>query len=69
MWVQKKMVPKHELPKSISLHAQGLNCGVGVCELEDHVGENGLSLNWLTKLRFAKKTPFASFLDYLLENA
>ncbi len=43
--MQKKMVPKHELHESISLHAQGLNCEVGVCELENHVGEKGLSSN------------------------
>jgi hypothetical protein len=35
------MVPKRELPKSIRLHAQRLNYGIGVCELEDHVGEKG----------------------------
>jgi hypothetical protein len=45
MWVWEKMVPKRELPESIPLHAQGLNCGASVCELEDHVGEKGLSLN------------------------
>jgi hypothetical protein len=35
------MVPKRELPKNICLHAQRLNCGIGVCELEDHVGGKG----------------------------
>jgi len=39
------MVPKCKLPESIPLHAQGLNCGVGVCELEDHVGEEELNSN------------------------
>jgi len=38
-WVQEKMVPKHELTKSIPLHNQGLNCEANICELEDHVGE------------------------------
>jgi hypothetical protein len=38
-------VPKHELRKSICLHAQGLNYRANVCELEDHVGEKGLSSN------------------------
>jgi hypothetical protein len=33
------MVPKHELPKSIPLHDQMLNCETNVYELEDHVGE------------------------------
>jgi hypothetical protein len=41
----KKMVPKCELPKSIPLHNQWLNFETNVCELEDHVNENGLSLN------------------------
>ncbi len=62
------MVLKHELSKSISLHVHGQNCGTNVYELEDHVGENKLSLNWLTKLGLAKKTPIASFVSCLLEN-
>jgi len=41
--VQEKMVPKHELLESIPLHAQRLNCGISICELEDHVGENKLN--------------------------
>jgi hypothetical protein len=45
MWVWEKMVPKHELPKSIPLHSQRLNYRARVCELEDHVGEKGLSSN------------------------
>jgi hypothetical protein len=44
-WVWEKMVPKHELPKSIPLHNQGLNCEANICELEDHVGEKRWSLN------------------------
>jgi hypothetical protein len=57
MWVWEKMVLKCELPKSIPLHEQGLNCGPNIYELEDHVKENGLSSNWLTKFGPAKKIP------------
>jgi len=39
------MVPKHELPKNIPPHDQGLNYGANVYELEDHVRERGWSLN------------------------
>jgi hypothetical protein len=42
---REKMVPKCELLESIPLHAQGLNYGISVCVLEDHVGEKGLNLN------------------------
>ncbi len=63
------MVPRHKLPKSIPLHGQKLNYISNVCELEDHVGENKWSLNWLTKLGPAKKTPLASFPNHLLKNA
>ncbi len=42
-------MPKCELPKSIPLRAQGSNYEANVCELEDHVGEKGLSLNWPKK--------------------
>jgi hypothetical protein len=49
------MVAKRELLESISLHAQGLNCRTIICELEDHVGEKGLSSNYLTNLVLAKK--------------
>jgi len=41
----KKMVPKHKLPKSIPLHIQELNYKANVYELEDHVGEERLSIN------------------------
>jgi len=61
-------VPKCELPKSIPLHAQGLNCGANIRELEDHVGEKGLSLNWSTRLGLAKKTHPTSFPIGLLES-
>jgi len=39
------MVPKHELPESIPLHNQWLNFKTNFYELEDHVGEKGLSSN------------------------
>jgi hypothetical protein len=55
MWVWEKMVPKRELPEIIPLHDQRLNCGTNVYELEDHVREKGLNLNWLIKLGLAKK--------------
>jgi hypothetical protein len=51
MWVQKIMVQKHELFKSISLHVQGLNCGKCVYELQDHIGKEALSSNLSLKLR------------------
>jgi hypothetical protein len=41
MWAREKMVPKHKLFESIPLHDQGINCGTNVCELEDHVREEG----------------------------
>jgi hypothetical protein len=62
------MVPKHKLLENIPLHDQGLNCGTGICELEDHVGEKGLNSNWPTKLGLAKKTFPTSFPNCLLEN-
>jgi hypothetical protein len=62
------MAPKHKLPKNIPLQNQGLNCGVNVCELENHVGEKGWSSNWPTKLGLAKKTRFANFSSHLLES-
>jgi hypothetical protein len=45
MWVWEKMVPKHKLLETIPLHGQGLNYRTNVSELEDHVGEKGLSSN------------------------
>ncbi len=50
------MVPKHELLKSIPLHVQKLNYREGVYELEDHVGEETLSLDLLIKLEPTKNT-------------
>jgi hypothetical protein len=64
----RKMVLKHELPKSIPLHIQGLNYGANIYELEDNVGEKGWSLNWPTKLGHAKNIPLANFLNRLLKN-
>jgi hypothetical protein len=54
MWVQEKILPKYELPKSIPLHVQELNYGINICELEDHVEEEGLSLSWPSKLQLIK---------------
>jgi hypothetical protein len=62
------MVPKCELPKIVPLHAQKLNYGTNICELEDRVGEERLNLNWLPKLVPTQKTPFTSFLNHLLKN-
>jgi len=45
-----------------------LNYGTCICELEDYVGEKGLSSNWPTKFEHAKKPPHASFPDLLLES-
>jgi len=62
------MVPKHELLESIPLHAQKLNYETNIYEWEDHVGEEGWSLNWSPKLGFTKKIPFASFCNHLLKD-
>jgi hypothetical protein len=40
------MVPKHELLENIPLHIRELNYEQNVYELEDHVGEKALSLNF-----------------------
>jgi hypothetical protein len=55
MWVQEKIVLKRLLFDSILLHVQGLNCGKGVYELEDNVGQEALSLNLMPKLGLIKK--------------
>ncbi len=65
--MREKMVPKHKLLKSISLHGQRLNYGTNVCKLEDHVGEKGWSSNWLTKLGFTKETPPTSCPNRMLK--
>jgi len=49
LWVQRKMVPKCELLKSIPLHVQKLKCEKNVSELEDYVGEDTLSLTCYTR--------------------
>jgi hypothetical protein len=49
------MVQEHKLFKNIPLHVQGLNCGEGVYELEDHVGEETLSSNLLLELGSVKR--------------
>jgi hypothetical protein len=68
MWVWEKVVPNHELPKNISLQAQGLNSETCAYELEDHVGEKKLNSNSPTKFKLAKKTFLASFPSCLLKN-
>jgi len=55
-------VPNRELPETIPLRAQMLNCGAGICQLEDHVGEKGLSSNWSIKLGLTKKFLLQIFL-------
>jgi hypothetical protein len=64
--VQREMVPKCKLLKSISLHVQNLNYRKNVYELNDHVGEEALSLSLLLKLKLAKRTPPTSFHNCLL---
>lgn len=54
--------------ESILLHIQGLNCGEGVYELEDHVGQKALNLNSLPKLGFVKIIIRAHFSNRLLKN-
>ncbi len=60
MW--EKMVPKHELFECIPMHDQRLNYRGNICELEDHVGEKGLSSNWPMKLGLVKKIFLQVFL-------
>ncbi len=40
----------------------------GIYDLEDHDGEEALSLNLLPKLEPTKKIPPTSFLSHMLEN-
>jgi hypothetical protein len=68
MWVQKKMVPKHELFESVSLHVQKLNYEKKNYELEDHVGEKALSSNLPLKLGPVKKKFPIHFINRLLKN-
>jgi hypothetical protein len=51
------MLSKCKLLENISLHAQRLNCGACVYELEYHVGEKKLNLNWLPMLGLINKKP------------
>jgi hypothetical protein len=60
--MQKKMVMGRELFESIPLHSYELNY-----ELEDHVGEEALSLNLPLKLGLVRKISLASFPNHLLE--
>jgi len=66
--VQEKMVPKCMLFENILMHIQGLNFAKGVYELEDHVGQEALSSNLLSKLGFVKKVFPTCFPNHLLKN-
>jgi len=46
---------KMRVAQEYSLHVEGLNCAASVCELEDHVGEEGLNSNWSPKIELTKK--------------
>jgi hypothetical protein len=48
--MQKKLMPKHELPTSIPLHDQGLNCKANVYELKDHVRAKGMEFELADKV-------------------
>jgi len=61
------MVLEHVLLKIILLHIQGLHCGEGIFDMEDHVGQEALSSNLLPKLEFVKKYPPTSFPNHLLK--
>jgi hypothetical protein len=63
------MVLEHKLLKILPLHIQGLNYAKGIYELEDHVEEEALSSNLLSKFRPIKKIPFVGFPNRMLENA
>jgi hypothetical protein len=56
MWVEKKIVPKHELLESIPLHVQKL-CEENVYELKDHVEEETLNFHLPTKKLFLQVFP------------
>jgi hypothetical protein len=55
------MVLEHKLLKIFPLHVQGLNYGKCIYELEDHVEEEALNSNLLSKLRPIKKNSFYRF--------
>ncbi len=59
-------MPKYML--FVFLHIQGLNYGKGVYELEDHVGQEALSLNLLPKFGLIKKMPPTCFPNHFLKN-
>jgi len=63
--MQKKMVRGWELFENILLHIHELNCEKVIYELEDHVGEEALSLNLSPKLGFVKIN-LVSFPNHLL---
>jgi hypothetical protein len=63
-----KMVPKHDLFRNISLHIRKLKYEKNIYELEKHVGKETLSLNLSPKLRLAKITPLASFLNHFIKS-
>jgi len=56
------MMPKCELFKITPLHVQKLNYREGVYELDDHVGDEALSLSLILKFRLAKKLLLQVFL-------
>jgi hypothetical protein len=64
----KKMVLGRELFKNIPLHIYELICEKCIYELEDHVGEEALSLNLSPKLELIRKILLASFPNHLLKN-
>ncbi len=54
-------MPKQKLFENIPLHAQGENRETNIYELENHVGEKGLSSNWPTKFIPTKKNSLYKF--------
>ncbi len=55
-------------PKNIPWHVQGLNYGEGIYELEDHVGEEASSLNFVAKAWARKTILHVGFSNHPLEN-
>jgi hypothetical protein len=58
----REMVLEHVLFKIILLRIQGLHCGEGIFDLEDHVEQEALSSNLLPKIGFVKKFLLQVFL-------
>ncbi len=54
--------------REYSLAHPRTNCGEGVYELKDHVGQEALNLNSLPKLGFVKRIFHAHFSNHLLKN-